>query len=151
VWVAPVYTIRRRVVEVPAVYETRERQVWHEAEYEYRRVASRPHRGGIGFHTGRGSHHGGFHVNVSFGGHGEYRMEKVLIQPGHWETVYEEVLVRRATTRVVEERVLVRAGYWHRGYDGRAIAVHGGYERSHHGHHGYQGSNHSGARRGHRR
>ena len=44
VWVAPVYTIRRRVVEVPAVYETRERQVWHEPVYEYRRLASRQHR-----------------------------------------------------------------------------------------------------------
>ena len=151
VWVAPVYTIRRRVVEVPAVYETRERRVWHEPVYEYRRVASGHHHGGIGFFAGRGSHGGGFRVDVSLGGRGEYRMENVLIRAGYWETVYEEVLVRRATARVISERVLVRAGYWRHGYDGRVIAVQGGYTRSHRVQHGFQGLNHGGRVRGHRR
>lgn len=129
VWVEPVYEIRRRVVEVPAVYETRARRIWHEPIYEYRQV-SIGRRGGISFHGGRGSRHGGFHLDIGIGGRDARRTERVLIRAGYWETVYENVLVRRATTRIVEEKVLVRAGYWRDGYDGRVIPV------RHRGHYG---------------
>ena len=116
VWIEPTYRTVERVVTVPAVYETRPRQVCHEPVYRTRQVLVRipaevvtervpVYRRGrvVSYRTVR---------RVVRPAREVWKTKQVLVQGGYCETVYDKVIVQAATRRVAHDRVLVQAGYW---------------------------------------
>ncbi len=117
VWIPPVYTSTPKVVVVPAVYEERTRQVWHEPVYETRRVLVEEPAEVVRERVPRYDRHGRF---VGYGtvdrvvrpARKVWREENVLIKAGHYDTVVDRVCVQPERKDVVYERVLLKPGYW---------------------------------------
>lgn len=117
VWVPPIYETVARTVTVPAVYEDRIRQVWREPVYQERRVPVEIPADVIDRHVPKYDHFGHIigveHITeVVRPARTEWRVERVCISEGRFETITERVLVQPETTRIVYEKVLVRPGYW---------------------------------------
>ena len=126
--VPPVRKTVARKVAIPAVYEERPRQVWHEPIYETRRVlvtvpakvvTRRVPRYGL---FGRVIGHKRVKVIIR-PARKVWKTERVLVRPGYYETVMERVLVQPAVTKVAYERVRATPGRWEQP---RRVVIHKG-------------------------
>lgn len=116
VWVPSVYGTKPRTVVIPAQYVVQERKIWREPVYETRerlveipaevvteRVARYDAWGRlVGYDTV---------ARVVRPARTVWREERVLLEPGHVETVRERVCLRPVTTKVVFEKVVVAPGH----------------------------------------
>lgn len=106
----PAYETVQRIEHVPAVYEDRERQVWHEPVFETREVVStipaRVERVRVPRYLSCGTLAGyDLVLRTIEPERTVVRHEQVMVRPGYFETITERVLVRPATERIVEVRV----------------------------------------------
>ena len=115
--VLPVHKAAARKVIIPAVYEERPRQVWHEPIYETRRVlVTVPAK----IVTRRVPRYGLFGRPIGYKrvkviirpARKVWKTERVLVRPGYYETVMERVPVQPAVTKVAYERVRAAPGRW---------------------------------------
>lgn len=98
VWVPPVY---RTVVDrkwVEPVYRMETERVWVPARYEEREVVTWHRR------------------------HRHFRVERVLVEPGHYKLCERRVLVCEGRWETCERQELVRAGYYETRYERVRVA-----------------------------
>lgn len=137
----PTYRTVARTIEIPAVYEVRPIEVWHEPVYEERKVLVEVPAETVRREMPRLDRFGRVIWydtvdEVIRPARKVWRTERVMVRAGYYETVYQETLVRPATTRVVYERVLTGP---RKLWEAARLAVHKArrhdvYSR-HHGHH----------------
>jgi hypothetical protein len=117
VWVPPVYERRPRTITTAPIYEDVTRQVWHEPVYETRRIPVEIPARTITRKVPRYSDCGeflgwDFVEEIVEPARTEWRIERVCVREGYYETVTERVCVRPAGTQVIWEEVVVSPGHW---------------------------------------